>query len=73
MTYDGTTWAAPLTIASSNTVSVSCASADLCVAVDTGGDALLYNGSSWADNPEIDPERAAAGVLRTEYRILRCH
>jgi hypothetical protein len=34
--------------------SVSCPNDDFCVAVDNGGDAFTYNGSSWSSPSDID-------------------
>jgi len=49
------TWSTPVDIDGSNDLSsVSCASSSFCVAVDDGGYALIYNGSSWSTPQEID-------------------
>ena len=41
--------------------SVSCPTAEFCVAVDPIGDAVVYDGSSWSDPVTIDSASAATG------------
>lgn len=48
-TYNGTTWASPVTLGSSSTQlrGVSCASSSFCMAVDTNN-AYTYDGATWS-------------------------
>ncbi len=53
--FNGTTWAAPLSIDGSNYLSsVSCPTVTFCMAVDRGGNALSFNGTTWAAPLSID-------------------
>ena len=51
------TWSAPVSIDPNNggLGSVSCASASFCTAVDNGGNAFTFNGSTWSSPKSIDP------------------
>jgi hypothetical protein len=60
-TNGGTTWTAPILIASSDLTSVSCSSTTFCVAVDTGGNAYTYNGASWSAAAPIDTTNGQFG------------
>ena len=60
MTFNGSTWSAPhvvYTSAPSGAIfGLSCASASFCAAVDYGGNAAIYNGTTWTDaNPTTIP------------------
>ncbi len=46
---------------SSNLTHVSCASSSFCVAVDSAGNAFVYNGSSWSAPDAIAPGNRACG------------
>jgi hypothetical protein len=49
-----TDWSAPLNVDASNELtSVSCASPEVCMAVDETGNVLTYNGSSWSPSTNI--------------------
>ncbi len=55
--YDGNSWSAPVPVDSVQTLrAVSCASADLCAAVDDSGKATVWNGSTWSAGTPIFPE-----------------
>ena len=43
--------------------SVSCPSASFCVAVDAGGNALTFNGSSWSAPAKIDARRISTSSV----------
>ena len=60
MTFDGSAWSAPKVVYTSAPSGVifglSCASASFCAAVDYGGNAVTYNGTTWTDaNPTSNP------------------
>jgi hypothetical protein len=49
-----TNWSAPQNVDASNLLtSVSCSSSQFCAAGDNGGNALIYNGSSWSAPDQI--------------------
>jgi hypothetical protein len=52
--------------------SVSCPSADFCVAVDGEGNALTYNGSSWSSPSDIDGSNVLVGVVPERHLLRRC-
>ena len=48
-------WSGPTAIDKSNPPeNISCPSVSFCVAVDTGGDAYIYDGTSWSAADPID-------------------
>lgn len=48
LTWNGTSWSAPLSVDPSALDSVSCPSSSFCAATDTQGYALTWNGTSWS-------------------------
>ncbi len=55
-------WSAPSTIDSRGLGGVSCPTTSFCVAVDAGGYALKYNGSSWSSFGDIDAGRVLNNI-----------
>ena len=48
VTFNGSSWSVPVNITYGSHVSVSCAVASFCAAVDLSGNAVTFNGSSWS-------------------------
>ena len=76
MTFNGSSWSAPATIATARrrlrTGSVSCVSASFCIAVDAYGNAVTFNGSSWSAPVTIDGTAALdLGVVRVGVVLRR--
>jgi RHS repeat-associated protein len=64
-TYPSTTWTAPSTIDSTRSLSsISCVSTTFCMAVDTSGYVVQFNGSTWTASNK-DSTRDIAGVSCT--------
>jgi hypothetical protein len=61
LTYNGSSWSAPVRIGAVGVGVVSCPSASFCVALDRNGDAFTFNGSSWSAPVNIGA--AEGGVL----------
>jgi len=57
-----TAWSAPSTIDSRGLSGISCPTTSFCVAVDAGGYALKYNGSSWSSFGDIDAGRVLNNI-----------
>ena len=56
VTFDGTTWSAPQTIdANYGLDTVSCSSANFCVATDNNGNVLTFDGTTWSAPQTVDP------------------
>ncbi len=64
LTYNGTSWSAPLSIdGSNNLTAVSCSSPTFCVAVDDSGLAVRFNGTTWSAPVRIEtPEYEYYGL-----------
>jgi len=60
-----TAWSAPSTIDSRSLSGVSCPTSSFCMAVDGGGYAVKYNGSSWASAGDIDSTRVLNNISCT--------
>ncbi len=54
LSFDGSTWSAPLLIDSTGLVSVSCPSSSFCAAVEYEDNAVSFDGSSWSTPQPID-------------------
>ncbi len=63
-TWDGTNWAQTATVPTSygGVSSISCPSTSFCNAVETSGNVVTYNGSSWSAPDSIDPGNALYSV-----------
>jgi hypothetical protein len=57
-------WSAPkhIDVSDADLVSVSCASASLCIAIDSRGNAFTYSGSSWSAPEDIEGQRGLDSV-----------
>ncbi|MFL6161938.1 MAG: hypothetical protein ACJ74U_06895 [Jatrophihabitantaceae bacterium] len=66
--FNGTSWGSPQTVdlVPGDLDGVSCLSTDFCVAVDTGGYALSYDGANWTAPTQIDGGTALTAVSCTE-------
>jgi hypothetical protein len=63
LTYNGSSWSAPVSIDAVGLFSVSCPSSSFCAAVNViNGDAVTYNGSSWSAPVSIDSSGEPDGV-----------
>ncbi|MDQ1721399.1 MAG: hypothetical protein QOI26_1133, partial [Pseudonocardiales bacterium] len=62
--YDSSAWAPLTRIDASERAlnAVSCTSADFCVAVSSGGEALVYDGVGWTGPVLVDPRRSLLAV-----------
>ncbi len=48
LTYNGTTWSAPVSVATAAITSVSCRSTTVCVLTAPSGSVEIYNGTAWS-------------------------
>ncbi len=65
-TNEGVVWSAPSTVDSTRLMSsVSCTSSSFCMAVDTSGHVVKYNGTSWSAPSDIDGTASIESVSCT--------
>jgi hypothetical protein len=60
--YDGAAWSGPVQVDVTTVTSISCAVEQMCVAVDSAGDALVDQDGSWAAPVTVDAAGALEGV-----------
>ena len=70
--FDGARWTAPDQLGTTSLFSgVSCASATFCMAVDTSGQALLYDGS-WSAPRQVEPPPSTASLSAAAPTGVSC-
>jgi hypothetical protein len=62
LTWDGTSWSAPVLVDNAGIGEISCASPRFCAAVDEDGQLLFWQGSSWT-RPQVPPSGAQLGAI----------
>ena len=55
-TYNGTNWSQATNVDATGLFSVSCPTANFCVAVGGSGEAVTYSGTTWSQPVKIDRE-----------------